>query len=190
VRFRDEYPVASMTFILEAPAAKKLHFHQRNLDLAPEVRRDDGAGTVTWTWSLKDVEAERPEPGMPPREEIDPFVEVSTFESWDAFSSWYWNLIRHQYEVDPSILAKVAELTSGKSSEEEKVRAIYDFVTGEVRYNAWEFGVHGFKPYNAAAIFARRFGDCKDKATLLCTMLGAAGIRSRPVLIHASTNRG
>jgi len=63
-------------------------------------------------------------------------------------------------------------------------------VTGEVRYNAWEFGVHGFKPYNAAAIFQRRFGDCKDKATLLCTMLGAAGIRAHPVLIRAQNGRG
>src|SRR5262249_44846875 len=48
----------------------------------------------------------------------------------------------------------------------------------------------GFKPYNAAAIFSRRFGDCKDKATLICTMLGEAGIQAWPVLIHADERRG
>jgi tetratricopeptide (TPR) repeat protein len=188
--FRGAYPVSELTFVLEAPARKKLHFHQRNLDLAPEVREDDAAGTITYTWTLRDVEAEKPEPAMPPPSETAPAVEVSTFASWDAFASWYWNLIRRQYEVSPAIATKVAELTSGKTTEEEKIRAIYDFVTGEIRYNAWEFGVHGFKPYNAEAIFARRFGDCKDKANLICTMLGAAGIRARPVIIEAAGARG
>jgi tetratricopeptide (TPR) repeat protein len=187
---REEFPVEERTFILEAPAARKLHFHQRNLELAPVVKSDDRAATVTYTWTLKDVEPERPEPGMPPREERAPLVEVSTFASWESFAHWYWNLIHRQLELSPPISAKVAELTSGKASEAEKIRAIYDFVTGEVRYNAWEFGVHGFKPYNAATIFQRRFGDCKDKATLLCTMLGAAGIRAHPVLIRAEHARG
>jgi hypothetical protein len=60
----------------------------------------------------------------------------------------------------------------------------------DVRYNAWEFGVHGFKPYNAATIFARRFGDCKDKATLISVMLREVGIQSHPVLVRAESRRG
>ena len=127
---------------------------------------------------------------MPPAYEHAPVVDVSTFADWEEFTRWYWNLIRRQYEVSPALSAKVAELTSGLKSESEKIRVIYDFVTGEVRYEAWEFGVHGFKPYNASTIFQRRFGDCKDKATLLCTMLGVAGIEAHPVLIHATQSRG
>jgi tetratricopeptide (TPR) repeat protein/transglutaminase-like putative cysteine protease len=186
VRLRGDSPAAERTFVLQAPAERKLHFHQRNLTLAPVTRQDDPPGTVTYIWTLRDVEAERPEPGMPPREEIDPLVEVSTFGSWEAFAGWYWNLVRRQFEVSPQISAKVAELTSGAASDDQKIRAIYDFVTGEVRYNAWEFGIHGFKPYNASAIFARRFGDCKDKAELMATMLGAAGIQAYPVIIRAA----
>ena len=186
---RDDNPVAERTFILEVPAGRKFHFHQRNLDQKPSVRSDDAASTVVYTWTLRDVPARRPEPGMPPPTEIDPVVEVSTFESWAAFNRWYWNLIHRQLELTPAISAKVAELTSGKTSEAEKIRAVYDFVSAEIRYNAWEFGVHGFKPYNTATVFTRRFGDCKDKANLLCTMLGAAGIRAFPVLIHATDDR-
>ncbi len=186
---REDNPVAERTFILEVPAGRKFHFHQRNLDLKPAVRSDDAAGSIIYTWTLRDVPARRPEPGMPPPAEIDPVVEVSTFESWAAFNRWYWNLIHRQLELTPAISAKVAELTSGKTGEMEKIRAVYDFVSAEIRYNAWEFGVHGFKPYNTATVFTRRFGDCKDKANLLCTMLGAAGIRAFPVLIHATDDR-
>ena len=29
----------------------------------------------------------------------------------------------------------------------ERIRRVYEFVANEIRYNdAWEFGIHGFKP--------------------------------------------
>src|SRR4029077_19631972 len=57
------------------------------------------------------------------------------------------------------------------------------------RYVALEFGIHGYKPYRCAQIFARGFGDCKDKATLIVTMLGALGIKATPVIVR-SGNKG
>ena len=54
---------------------------------------------------------------------------------------------------------------------------------------ALEFGIHGFKPYRCAQIFARGFGDCKDKATLIVTMLGALGIKATPVVVRTA-NKG
>jgi hypothetical protein len=58
-----------------------------------------------------------------------------------------------------------------------------------VRYEAWEFGVHGYKPYSTAIIHERRHGDCKDKALLLCALLGEIGVACRPVLIFADPLR-
>jgi hypothetical protein len=49
---------------------------------------------------------------------------------------------------------------------------------------ALEFGIHGFKPYRCAQIFARGFGDCKDKATLIVTMLREAGIPATIVIVR------
>ena len=85
--------------------------------------------------------------------------------------------------------AKVTELCTGKSTELEKIRAIYDFVTTEIRYTAWEFGVHGYQPYSTPVIFERRHGDCKDKALLLGAMLGEVGVAAWPVLIQADDPR-
>ncbi len=188
--FRSSYPIAEKTFVLRVPAARQFHFHQRRLDVTPQVERDAARGTVTYRWTLRDIDKVKPEPGMPPEYELLPLLEVSTFERWHDFSTWYENLIRKQFESSPEIRRKALELTSGRSTDLEKITALYEFVVQEIRYNAWEFGVHGFKPYNAPAIFARKFGDCKDKATLLTTMLAEVGIDSYPVLIRATQNRG
>ena len=188
--FQDEVPIDRKVFILRVPAERKFHFRARNLDAAPREEKDEAGGTVTYTWEKLDIPRLDPEPAMPGPPEVSPVLEVSTFESWKAFNDWYWNLIRKQLEVSPEISKKVKELVSGSDSDIDRIRAIYKFIVTDVRYNAWEFGVHGFKPYNAAAIFGRRFGDCKDKATLMTVMLKEAGIRSHPVLIYADQSRG
>ena len=63
-------------------------------------------------------------------------------------------------------------------------RAIYDFVVTNTRYVALEFGIHGYKPYRVDRVLARRFGDCKDKASLIHAMLKVAGVDSRLVLLR------
>ncbi len=64
------------------------------------------------------------------------------------------------------------------------VRAAYDFVVSQTRYVGLEFGIHGYKPYRVDQILSRRFGDCKDKASLLHALLEAMGIDSRLVLLR------
>ena len=64
------------------------------------------------------------------------------------------------------------------------MKAVYDFVVQRTRYVALEFGIHGFKPYRCAQIFARGFGDCQDKATLIVTMLKELGIPATIVIVR------
>jgi hypothetical protein len=188
--FQGALACRERVFELRVPSERKFYFHQRQLEVSPERVDDAAAGTTTYTWVLKDVPRIDQEPGMPPLAEVAPVLEVSTFASWEEFATWYRNLIRKQFESSPDLDRKTAELVSGKQSEIDKIRAVYDFVANEVRYNAWEFGVHGFKPYKTSTVFSRRFGDCKDKSALLCVMLGQLGITAHPVIIHATPSRG
>ena len=187
--FRDSQDIVEKVFRLRAPENRELYFHQHRFDVEPKKTVDEEAGKTTWEWRVTNVEKVDQEPGMPSGLEVFPVLDISTFEDWNEFSDWYWLLIRKQFEASPEIRRKVEELTSGKDSEVEKIRALYEFVIGEIRYNAWEFGVHGFKPYNASKVFSRRFGDCKDKATLLSVMLAQVGIKAHPVLINAMQSR-
>ncbi|MCI0650456.1 MAG: DUF3857 domain-containing protein [Planctomycetes bacterium] len=191
VYFADTRPRDRTIYTIVAPPEKKLYYNQVGLPVtptSPEVRAEPSRRI--WRWDLANAGKIDPEPSMPPLEEVVPRVQVSTFQDWDAFASWYHHLIRKQFESSPEIRAKVAELTTGMQSRADKIRAIYNFVVTDVRYIAWEFGVHGFKPYNAATVFTRRHGDCKDKATLICTMLEEVDIEAHPVLIYGADLRG
>ncbi|MFY0531425.1 hypothetical protein [Nannocystis pusilla] len=64
------------------------------------------------------------------------------------------------------------------------MRALYKHVITSTRYVGLEFGIHGFKPYRTTDVYDRRFGDCKDKASLLKVMLAEAGIASHLVLVR------
>jgi hypothetical protein len=122
---------------------------------------------------------------MPRREEFAPRVDVSTFATWNDFAKWWWALIEDEFGDTPAMRAKVQELTQALSTERDKVRAIARFVGQEIRYNAWEFGPHGYQPYSAATIFERRFGDCKDKSILMVALLKLIGVEANPVVIKA-----
>ncbi len=188
--FQADQAIDRRRFVLIAPKTKQLFFHTPGLDPALHQRREEGEQVVHVFERTGIAPLER-EPHMPWDKELVPQVQVSTFGDWDAFARWYWGLVADQHEADDAIRAKVHELCAGATSDEERIRRIYHFVITEVRYNAaWEFGIHGFKPYNATKIFARRFGDCKDKATLIGTMLGVVGIEAHPVLIFGEEARG
>lgn len=187
--FQKSMPIREKAFVLRAPKGRELNFHQRNLTIERTEKVDDHSATITYSWTAHHLSKLEPEPGMPLQIEVSPLLEISSFKDWNAFNNWYWNLIRKQFESSSEIRRKVHELTSGIEDDLGKVRAIYNFIVTDIRYNMWEFGVHGFKPYNAANIFARKFGDCKDKSTLASVMLKEVGIDAYPVLIYGTRQR-
>jgi len=187
VSFGADQPADRIEFILLAPAARSFSFHWRNGEIP--CRRTDTDGDVEYAWRREGMPRLELEPAMPPLLELAPTLEISTFGDWGAFARWYWNLIRREFRSTPAIREKALALVEGSADRREKIRAIYEFIARDIRYEAWEIGVHGYQPYSAEAIFERRFGDCKDKATLMCAMLGEIGIPARLVLIHAMSQR-
>ena len=116
-------------------------------------------------------------------------MHVSTYKTWDEMGRWYWGLVQDQFVPDDEVRRRAEALTKGLKDDRAKVRAVYDYVVQKTRYVALEFGIHGYKPYRCAQIFARGFGDCKDKATLIVTMLNALGIKATPVVVRTG-NKG
>ncbi len=114
-----------------------------------------------------------------------PTIAWTTFKSWEEVGKWYRGLEAGRVAPSPEIKAKAAELIAGKSSDEDKVRALYSYVATQIRYIGVDFGVGRYQPHSAAEILGNQYGDCKDKHTLLAAMLSAAGIPSDAVLIGA-----
>jgi len=175
-------PRRHVEYVLEAPSDKPLYFNQ-------EVQRKQSANGKTTTYRVvaKDVPGIKPEGSMPGWTEIARFLHVSTYKSWDDVGRWYWNLVREQLVVDDGIRKGVQQAIAtlpANADARAKVAAIYEHVVRNTRYVGLEFGIHGYKPYRTTDIYSRRFGDCKDKASLLKVMLAEVGIDSHLVLVR------
>jgi len=108
--------------------------------------------------------------------------------TWQGIGEWYEGLSRDRLASTPDIAAKAAELTAGKTDFYDKAEAIGEFVQQKIRYFVIEMGVGGYQPHPAEDIFRGRYGDCKDKATLLSAMLSSVGVHS--ALLMVDTERG
>ncbi len=177
-------------YVLRAPAGREFFVHVSSLPGGRAVTaatRVDGDVTVR-SWSADAVPAVAPEDHAPGFAERAAYLHVSTYRDWAAVGRWYWGLVRDQLVADDRLRAVVREVTRGLTDDRSKVRAIYNWVIAHTRYVALEFGIHGFKPYLVPQICARGFGDCKDKASVIVTMLREAGVDASLVLLRTRAN--
>jgi tetratricopeptide (TPR) repeat protein/transglutaminase-like putative cysteine protease len=180
---QTDVPLARAEYVLITPKARAFYFNKANVPGMTQDVKEAGDQRIYHFVALN-VPALDPEASAPPFGELLGHVHVSTYKSWDEMAHWYWGLVKDQFVADDEVKRRVAEATKGAKDERAKVRAIYDYVVQKTRYVALEFGIHGFKPYSCAQIFARGFGDCKDKATLIVTMLKELGIPATIVIVR------
>jgi transglutaminase-like putative cysteine protease/Flp pilus assembly protein TadD len=185
--FQEELPRVESRYVLIAPKNKTLYFNKPRL-VNLEKTEDTVGDERIYSFRARNLNKIETEPGMPGFSEVAAYVHVSTYKTWDAVATWYTGLVKGQLEPNTAITRAVADATRGITDERAKIRAIYDLVVKRTRYVGLEFGIHGYQPYRVSQIFARKFGDCKDKASLLVVMLREAGIQASLVL--ARTRRG
>ncbi len=179
---QSDEPQQNREWVLFSPRGQKLGVETVNAPYAKLEVKDDGGQRVHRIF-IPQLPAAAPEPAMPPWSETLGQVRVSSFASWDQLAKYYWGLARGQLDVDDEVRAKVAEIAKGATTEREKVRAV-DKYAKSLRYVALELGVEGIKPRRCALTLARGWGDCKDKATVIVTMLRELGIEARLVLVR------
>ena len=181
VLFAGRGPEQLKRYVLIAPAAQKLFVHAEKIAPASVSARN---GSQIFIWESRAVAALPREPRSPGVTEISPYVHVSTMGDWKQLGSWYADLIRPQFALDQSLKDELLRITNGLHTDKEKVSAIQEFVLRSTHYVALEFGIYSYKPYPVTQIYARRFGDCKDKASLMIALLRAAGIEAEIALVR------
>jgi len=113
---------------------------------------------------------------------------VRSFTGWADMGAWYAGLSESRRSFDETVLRKAQELSAAAPDTFSKIRALAEFAQKDIRYVSIQIGIGGFQPHPASGILANRYGDCKDKSTLLAAMLKAIGIDSHFIVIH--TDRG
>jgi hypothetical protein len=189
--FQHESPVRESHYSLQLPAGWEYKASWLNY---PETKPGPG-GSNQWQWVVNDVKGIRKEDEMPPLKGVAGQMIVSFFSpggatangfaSWQQMGAWYRNLSSGRLDASPEIKQRVATLTPSAHTPLAKMMAIAQFVQHDIRYVAIELGIGGFQPHAATDVFLHRYGDCKDKATLMASMLHEIGVDSYFVVINS-----
>ncbi len=189
--FQNRTPVREARYTLQLPSGWEYKATWIN---HPEVQPTP-AGANQWQWVVMDVPAIREEDDMPPWRGVASQMVVSFFppggsgkrgfENWNEMGRWESTLFQGQRDPSPEIKQKVVELTASAPTTLAKMQAIAAFVQKDIRYVAIELGIGGWQPHAARDIYSHRYGDCKDKATLMSTMLKEIGVESYYLDINA-----
>lgn len=115
-----------------------------------------------------------------------PAVQLSSFQSWEEVGRWYGGLEKERRQPTPELKAKADELTKGLANDLAKTEALYDFVAKNFRYVSLSLGLGRYQPHSALDVLHNEYGDCKDKHTLLASLLEAEGIHASSVLIGSA----
>ena len=150
------------------------------------------AGSRVYSWTYSKLQGSK-EPGSDQKKQTEsargvrppPDVQISSFQNWEEVGRWYWNLQKDRIEPTTAIRAKAAELTKGMTDDAVKLRALYSFVSTQYRYIGIAFGIGRYQPHAADDVLTNNYGDCKDKHTLLASLLQASGITLYPALINS-----
>lgn len=189
--FQDDLPALVSRYSVTVPTgwrAGGVTFNRAKME--PTV-----AGT-TYTWEMRDLPPVIDEPNSPAIYALVPRLAVSffppagtsfrTFETWSDVARFMSELEDPQADINDDIASKARELTANAKTELEKIQAIGRYVQN-VRYISIQTNVAkggGYRPHLATEVFAKSYGDCKDKANLMRAMLRAVKIESYLVSIY------
>ena len=194
--FQDRLPSLSSRYSLTLPSgwkASSITFNHAKIE--PSV-----SGS-TYVWQLNELGPLKYEPASPGVRSIAPWIAVNyflpdssnqpsqpkVFEDWVEVSRWATSLHDPQVIPDESVSAKARELTANAKTEFEKISAVAHFVQG-LQYISIDIGVgrgNGYRPHAASQVLAKAYGDCKDKANLMRSMLRALDITAYPIAIYS-----
>jgi transglutaminase-like putative cysteine protease len=182
VAFQNGLPQRLRRYVLIAPSSLKLNVVEQRMPVKGSVT--ETLDEITYQWDVTNIASLMTEPRGPALTEVAPYVTVSTFSDWNQLGKWYADLITPQFSLEGELLDVVKQITASAKTEQEKIHEIHEFVLRNTHYLAMEFGVYSYKPYSVTQTYARRFGDCKDKATLMIAMLRAAGVDAEFALVR------
>ncbi len=189
---QSSFPIVNYEYTVSLPENKPL----RGICIKDEVpgtithSKTVKDGRVIYKWQAKNVPQAVPEIAMPAMYTCIQRILVSTVKSWEDISRWYDALCAPRLaKVNEEMRKKTAELTAGKKNDEEKIMALFQFVSQQIRYTGItdEDSAPGYEPHDVDKTFNQKHGVCRDKAALLVAMLRLAGFKAYPVLFMSGT---
>jgi len=185
-------PIQTKTLTVRHPVGFPIRLGVRGA--APEQTTEESNGVVTHRFVVRNVAPLLREVDRPPDNDLRPSISITPGEmlwdelrisatNWNDIARFYWDLARDRVVPDREVAATAAEVTVGTDDPSQKLRRVYEFVQGKVKYVSVQLGIGGWQPHPSGEVLRHRYGDCKDKATLMIAMLRSLGMTGYTVMI-------
>jgi Transglutaminase-like superfamily/Domain of Unknown Function with PDB structure (DUF3857) len=192
IYFMDEEPIDDQQIQLRVPSwmqveIKEFNFKNYNIQKDISTKGDE----TVYTYSMKNIPAMSNEKSAPGPGYYVPHILVlcksaqpkdikyNYFNTVKDQYAWYSSLIQQIGDDNKIVKDKTDEIIKGAITDEQKVKAIYQWVQDNIRYIAFENGIAGFKPEKAQEVLRKKYGDCKGMANLLTEMLRSQNLDAR-----------
>ncbi len=186
--FNASYPIKEQVIEFKVPEWLSVDFKRMNFEGSKiEVKETTKGGYTNYVFIMKDIPAYKSEYRRIGRAFTDPhiIVQIKSFENkgevlkgFDKVDDVYnWNnrLYLMAGNEKEKLTAQLAKITAGKTTDVDKIKAIYYWVQDNIRYIAYEDGYSGYIPSSAQDVLAKKYGDCKGMANLLTEMMKLSG---------------
>ena len=175
-------PLSSVRVTIESPPSLDLAVKATGNANAGPVELIDGVRRQTITIVPEPYGVE--EAGAVSPFDREPALVVSTFHSYDELGMAYGKAAFPKARVTPEIAALADEITRGVDGRLAQAVAIDAWMKKNIRYVEVMLSAGRVVPHDPEAVLRNKFGDCKDKATLMTALLAAKGIASEAALIN------
>jgi transglutaminase-like putative cysteine protease len=172
----------SVRITVEAPAAIGLQVKATGNSVV-DIVDDPAAGLRRYTVSVNPAPYAPDEAGAVSVLDRDPVVLLSTYKSYEEVGASYGRNALPKARVTPDIAALAEEITTGITDRKAQAAAIDAWMKKNIRYVGVYLSFERIVPNEAATVLQNRFGDCKDKATLMMALLAAKGIAAEQALV-------
>ena len=177
-------PIAQIHLAIFKPKDYFLDYKTKNG--APQPKINQIKDHTRYSWSATNTEAILYESNTPIWYFPAATVELSTFKSWAAVAKHYNSFYKISSQERSNIKREANHLIKDAQTRSDSLTALIRFVQDDIRYLGFENGLNSFKPSKPIEVLKRRFGDCKDKALLLSTLLQSYGIAANPILVNST----
>jgi len=179
---RYSFPICFLFYKLIVPDGRTVNIENAQTNVKPHVYQ--AARATAYEWRFNNVSSLKSEDNTPSWHDSYPMIMLSEYSGWEEINEWALSLYPSNVTWQPVLKSKIEELKKANPTDEKRIMAAVRFVQDEIRYMGIEMGPNSYKPHNPNQIIEQRFGDCKDKSYLLCTILKGMGIEANPVLIN------
>jgi transglutaminase-like putative cysteine protease len=188
VPFYSRVPVKLKTYKIEIPNSKELQFEVYNGEVSSykHFRKTK----KVYFWKKANIKPYKRESNMVAPSDVFTKLLLSTSPDWEAKSKWFYKVNEDygSFKYNKEIVDKVKDILSGANNDWDKIARLTHWVAEEIRYSGLSMGKgEGYTLHKGTTIFRDRCGVCKDKASMLITLLRAAGFESYAAMTMAGS---